>query len=370
MKIEPFKLERYFAKHEFSAKYLLSSSDCDGFGLQYVLSCADGEERRLWEGLRLGYTESQGLPRLRGAIAAQYRTIQADDVLVLSPGEANYIFMQVALQPGDHVICMSPMYQSLYQVAVSLGCTISFWEPDPATWHYAPADLAKLVNSSTKALIINFPHNPTGALPTLAEVAQIVDFARTHQLLLFSDEMYHQLVVDPANQIPAFCDLYENALSLWGMAKTFGLAGLRIGWLATRNRTLLQKIMAYKDYITICNNAMSEILTLIALNHRDQFVAPNLAKIERNIGLFAEFQRLHPQLIDFTRPQAGSTAFIKLHLPGITSLEYSEQLVKATGIMLLPAEMFDYGQAHARIGFGRESLPEALSVWHEFIQQG
>src|SRR4051812_27592942 len=99
MKIQPFKLERYFDKYEFKTQYLLSSSDCDGYSLEYVLECADSSERELWDTLKLGYTESQGSPMLRKTIAKQYRNIDESEVLVLSPGEANFILMNVALNP-------------------------------------------------------------------------------------------------------------------------------------------------------------------------------------------------------------------------------------------------------------------------------
>ncbi len=366
MKIKPFKLEQYFAKHEFSSKYLLSSSDCDGLPLDYVLGCADASQLELWNGLKLGYTESKGLPLLRESIACHYKTIGAEEVLVLSPGEANFIFMNVALDKGDHVICMSPMYQSLYQVAESVGCDISYWKPDTSNWHYATDDLRALMTNKTKALILNFPHNPTGFIPTKAELNEIVALARKNNLLIFSDEMYFELVHDSGNNIPAMCDLYENAISLWGMAKSFGLAGLRIGWVATKNRKLLQDMLDYKDYLTICNNAMSEILSIIALTHKNQFITPNVEKIKRNIELFSTFVRNHHNLIDFSRPVAGSTAFIKLNLKEST-LAYCDRLVNETGIMLLPSEMFDFDSGHARIGFGRKSMPEALEAWSHYI---
>ena len=276
--------------------------------------------------------------------------------------------MNVALNKGDHVICMSPMYQSLYQVAESVGCNISYWKPDIHNWHYSIDDLKSLINKNTKALILNFPHNPTGFIPTKTELNEIVALARKNNLLIFSDEMYFELVHDSGNNIPAMCDLYENAISLWGMAKSFGLAGLRIGWVATRNRKLLQDMLDYKDYLTICNNAMSEILSIIALTHKDLFIAPNVKKIKTNIELFSAFVTAHPNFIYCSRPVAGSTAFIKLRLKEST-LAYCDRLVNETGIMLLPSEMFDFDSGHARIGFGRKSMPEALEAWGSYINK-
>ncbi|HWA33629.1 MAG TPA: aminotransferase class I/II-fold pyridoxal phosphate-dependent enzyme [Cyclobacteriaceae bacterium] len=375
MKIQPFKLERYFDKYEFKTQYLLSSSDCDGYSLEYVVSCANEDERKLWDTLKLGYTESQGSPLLRNTIAKQYRTIGESDVLVLSPGEANFILMNVVLEPGDHVICMSPAYQSLYQVALDIGATVSFWTPENdgslhshQGWHYDPKDLEGLVRENTKLIIVNFPHNPTGFLPTRKEVDEIAAIAAKKNIVLFSDEMYSRMAQDPADDIPSLCDLYDNAVSLWGMAKSFGLAGLRIGWIATKNTDILKSMLSFKDYLTICNNAMSEVLTVIALNHQDKFVVPNVAKIKRNIAAFDEFARNHSDMIEFRKPVAGSTSFIKLHVKE-SALNYCERMVKQSGIMLLPSEMFEYGSTHARIGLGRENMPEVLERWGEYIKK-
>ena len=152
------------------------------------------------------------------------------------------------------------------------------------------------------------------------------------------------------------------------MAKSFGLAGLRLGWIATRNTKILEEVMAYKDYLTICNNAMSEVLSLIAINHKEKFIPHNILKIKSNVDHFTKFQAAHENVFDFVRPKGGSTAFIKLKTKE-SALDYSERLVKEAGVMLLPSEMFDYGSRFARIGFGRKNMPEALAAWEGFIRK-
>jgi aspartate/methionine/tyrosine aminotransferase len=367
MKIKPFKREQYFEKYEFSARYLLSSSDCDGFSLNFLMEQFSVEEKKLWDNLTLGYTESKGMPLLREVIAGKYKNINHGDVLVLSPGEANFIFMNVVLDKGDHVICMSPAYQSLYQVAESLGCEIGQWLPDESDWKYHVEDLKKLIRPHTKAIVVNFPHNPTGFIPTSADLDLMVRIAAEKNLYLFSDEMYRHLN-SPEDEITSLCDLYDNAVSLWGMAKSFGLAGLRLGWIATRNQQLLKDILAFKDYLTICNNAMSEILAITALRNADALIGINLKKIQANIKCFEEFQTENRDFISFIRPRAGSTAFVRLNLHE-PCLDYCETLMKETGIMLVPSEMFNYGNRHVRIGFGRKNFPEILGIWSDYISK-
>lgn len=365
--MEPFKLERYFAQYEFQAKYLLSSSDCDGFSMQYVLSCAEHGEDQLWRNLTLGYTESLGHPILRDAIAAHYNTIKRENVFVLSPGEANYILMHLVLHPGDEVVCMKPSYQSLYQVAKSIGCKIKWWQPS-SNGNYDTGELAELVTEKTRLLIVNFPHNPTGYYPSRDELNEVVRIASRFNTLVFADEMYHKLIDNPALMNDSLCDIYQNAVSLWGMAKSFGLAGLRIGWVATHNLQLLHKMQQMKDYLTICNSAPSEILSMIALNNSEQFIEVNLRKIRKNRNLFNDFVNHNRNIFsEYKEPVAGSTAFVKLNLSAAgnfnNTLEYTDYIVRQYGIMLIPSEMFEYESGYLRVGFGRENMPEALAAW-------
>ncbi|MEL6273283.1 MAG: aminotransferase class I/II-fold pyridoxal phosphate-dependent enzyme, partial [Chloroflexota bacterium] len=262
MTIQPFKLERYFAKYEFDVPYLLSSSDSEAISVPDLLVYASDERRAQWETLTLGYTESKGHPDLLAGIAAMYTdAITPENVIGLVPEEGIYIAMQTLLSPGDHLISTAPGYQSLYEVARSNGCEVSLWMPDADNgWHFNVDALAALITPQTRMIAVNFPHNPTGALPTQADWERIVDLAREHDLILFSDEMYRFFEYDAEHRLPAACELYENGVTLCGLSKSFGLPGLRVGWLATQNRDFMQRFQVYKDYTTICGSAPGEIL--------------------------------------------------------------------------------------------------------------
>ena len=168
MQIEPFVLERYFARHEFAARHLLSSSDCESRPLAELLAMADDETRALWRDLRLGYTESMGHPLLRREIASRYDAIAPDQVLVAAPEEAILIAMNSLLQAGDHVVAVSPAYQSLQAVARAIGCTVEPWPVESAGDHWTvDLDLlARLLKGRPRLVVLNFPHNPTGFLPS------------------------------------------------------------------------------------------------------------------------------------------------------------------------------------------------------------
>lgn len=368
MLIDDFKLERYFAIHEFSAQYLMSSSDCDGFAMAYVLQQATAAELDWWNGLRLGYTESSGAPRLRSAIAAHYPGFAADSVVVSSPGELNFITMNLLLQPGDGVVVVHPCYQSLVEVARAIGCDIAYWQPNPLNWHFSVDDLEKLVNQRTKLLVLNFPHNPTGTYPRPDEWRRVLEIASRQGIYVLSDEMYRGLLRPGVEELPPACTLYERAISLWGMSKSFGLAGLRLGWLVSADANFLRRVVGFKDYLSMCTAAPAEVLGTIALNHSQAFVQPNNQKIERNIQHFQRFTSKTQLFADFVTPPAGSTAFVRLnHNAVATSLEFSNRLVAQTGIMTVPAEMFGYPGKYLRVGFGRENFPEVINRLHSYL---
>ncbi|MBE0697375.1 MAG: aminotransferase class I/II-fold pyridoxal phosphate-dependent enzyme, partial [Anaerolineaceae bacterium] len=180
--LPPFKLERYFARWEFSAPYLLCTSDIQGLALRDLLTLADPETLSLWDNLSLGYTETTGHPLLREEITHLYQQVSAEEVLGFAGAEeAIYIAQRVLLQPGDHMIVTFPGYQSSYSVAEAMGVEVSRWTlttesgvDGRITWKADPGELRRLLRPNTRLVLVNFPHNPTGALPSLAEWKEIV----------------------------------------------------------------------------------------------------------------------------------------------------------------------------------------------------
>ncbi len=368
MKLPPFKLERYFAQYEFSARYLLSSSDCDGIPQKDILALADPETKDLWDNLALGYTESLGHPLLRAEIAGLYTGISARDCLVVTPEEGIFIALNTLLEPGDHVICTFPGYQSLFEIARGIGCEVTPWRPaEESGWRFDPDFLEAHIRPNTRLLLVNFPHNPTGYLPPQEDFQRILVIARAHNLYLFSDEMYRFLEYAPQDRLPSACEVYEKAVSLFGMSKTFGMAGVRIGWLVTRDANLYAKMAAFKDYTTICSSAPSEILALIALRARDQIIDCHRNRIQRNLGLLDRFFEEHAERFAWVRPRAGTIAFPRLK-GDRSALDFCQQVVREANIMLLPSTVFDFDDHHFRLGFGRENMPEALEKLEAYLQ--
>jgi aspartate/methionine/tyrosine aminotransferase len=367
MQISPFKLERYFARYEFNARFLLCSSDCESLSVGDLLALEPGSEdvmRRHW----LGYTESFGSPSLRKEITRIYSSIAPDDVLVFSGAEeAIFLFMLAVLNPGDHLIVHWPCYQSLFELAKSIGAEVSLWEARvERDWALDLDELKSLVRPHTRAIIVNTPHNPTGYLMSRTDFDGLNRFTQERGLILFCDEVYRELEYDPADRLPAACDVNPNAVSLGVMSKSYGLAGLRIGWIATHQSALIQRIAALKDYTTICNSAPSELLSEIALRHREQLAARNLQIIKNNLHLLDGFFERHAYRFQWIRPKAGPIAFPRLLDGDIES--FCDELVQESGVLLLPGTLYDHPGNHFRIGFARKNMPEALDQFERFLK--
>ena len=204
MRIADFALERYFARWEFNARYLLCASDLEGYPMAGLLALADDETRALWDGLTLGYTESTGHPLLRREIAALYDTIQPDEVLTFAGAEeAVFCLMNVFVGPGDHAIVTWPGYQSLYEVARANGAEVTLHELHETTGWALDLDLfRRQLTPATKLIVVNVPHNPTGMLPDRATYDGLVEIADEAGAHLLVDEVYRELEFDPGTGCP------------------------------------------------------------------------------------------------------------------------------------------------------------------------
>jgi len=366
MNLPPFKLERYFAKYEFNTEFLLCSSDCEAMSIADLLAIEEDASEKFQQ-VWLGYTESQGSPSLRVEISKLYETITPEDILVHTGAEeAIYLFMFAAFKRGDHVIVHSPGYQSLADVARATGCDVSPWRArEENQWALNLDELRHLMRTNTKGLVINTPHNPTGYLMSRADYKTIHTFAQENKLLLFSDEVYRESEYDPNDRLRAACDLGEYAISLGVTSKTYGLAGLRIGWIATKNKKIYERMASLKDYTTICNSAPSEFLAEVAMRNRQKLAQRNIDIIKNNLVVIDELFARRANLFSWVRPNAGSMGFPRLLKGDIEN--FCDDLVRKAGVLLLPGSMYDDSRNHFRLGLGRKSLPLAVERLEKYL---
>ena len=216
-------------------------------------------------------------------------------------------------------------------------------------------------------MVVNLPHNPTGYLAPRALFDRLIEICREHGLILFCDEVYRGLEYDPADRLPAACDAYKNAVSLGVMSKSFGLAGLRLGWVASHNREILAAMANYKDYTTICNSAPSEYLAAIAIRHRDAVVGRNLDIIRGNLALLDDFFERFSNQLTWVRPKAGSIAFPRTAADSNGGTKLFGDLLEKKGLLIAPGSNFGHDDNNFRIGFGRATMAEALGVFSDYL---
>ena len=368
MPLNPFKLERYFAKYEFSTKYLLCCSDCESVPVGDLLNL-EPEARERFEKLWLGYTESTGATSLRQEISRLYPGINADQILVHSGAEeAIYLFMHAVLQPGDHIIVHSPCYQSLFEVAQSIGAEVSFWTArEENDWALDLNELKSMIRANTRAVVVNTPHNPTGYLMLKEDYAALNTLAQEKGIILFSDEVYRESEYDSETRLPSACQINPTAVSLGVVSKTYGLPGLRIGWVATQNEDIYQRMAALKDYTSICNSAPSEFLAELGLRHRDALAWRNRGIIRHNLTILDSFFANHADHFQWVKPIAGPIAYPRYLGGDIES--FCHNLVTEQGVLLLPGTLYGDASNHFRIGFGRRNMPEAVEQLEAYLKK-
>jgi aspartate/methionine/tyrosine aminotransferase len=360
VQIRPFAIERFYERWEFRAELMLSSSDCQSHAVAELLALEPEAQERLLA-LDLGYTEVPGSAELRAAVAGGYERTEPDDVLTLAAAEEGiFLAYHALLGPGDHAIVEAPCYGSAIEVARSTGAEVSLWRRRHSDgWAHDLDELERLVRAETKLIYLNSPHNPTGTHMAASTFRRIVELARERSLVLLSDEVYRGLEHDPADRLPAACDVYERALSLGTVSKAHGLPGLRIGWLACREPALIEAIRELKLYTTICSSAPSELLVALALRHGEQLVERSRQLLLANLPLLDDFIARRADLLDWVRPTAGPIGFPRV--AGDCDVQaWCERTAARVGVLLLPGSVYEEPR-HLRLGFGRSNLPEALA---------
>ena len=359
--LEPFALERWMTTYETRVSHDIAESGILPLSVEDLLGFVPPEERdrRLSHLLRLplGYAEARGSEALRTALAATYRTVSPEAILVTTGAiEANFLLFATLLRPGDHVVAVYPAYQQLYSVPAALGCEVSRWEVRAAAdggFRFDLDELERLVTDRTRLIVVNTPHNPTGALLSADELARVYAMAERAGATLLCDEAYRWLDLPggPALAPPAR-DLGPSAISVGTFSKPFGLPGLRVGWLASTS-DVAAACWGTRDYVSLSPAKLSDALALLALEHREEIVARNHRIVATNLATADRWFSENADLATWTPPRAGLLALMRYNLD-VPSLELANRLAEEYGVMLAPGSVFGY-EGHLRIGIGQES---------------
>ena len=366
-------IEVYFSQWEFVARYNLSGSDAEPVTQKQLLELANREDRRAYENLSLGYTETFGSPALREEIAKTYDTVGPEHILCFAGAEeAIYTAMRVLLRADDHAIVVTPNYQSTETVPLSV-CEMTGVPLDAERdWALDIERVRAAVRPNTKLISINFPNNPTGKIIPRESFDALVDVCRDHGLWLFSDEVHRLIERNDLLRLPQAVDKYERAISLNVMSKAYGLAGLRVGWLACKDRDTLVRLERYKHFLSICNSAPSESLALIALKARERLLERNRRIVHDNVAEYARVFGEFPELFDWKEPDGGCVTFIRYKgRDGVE--EFARRALEEAGVLFLPASIFQSELSEVpvdrfRVGVGRAHVSEGLQALRTWLE--
>ncbi|MDQ6827152.1 MAG: aminotransferase class I/II-fold pyridoxal phosphate-dependent enzyme [Candidatus Eremiobacteraeota bacterium] len=374
MTLPEFRLERYFATWEFRARYNLAASDAESWSVPELLTLADGHDRERWEQLRLEYGQTRGLPALREAIAGTYDRLSPEDILCFAGAqEGLYCAMHSLLGPNDHAVVLVPNYQSMESVPHSICQVTGVPLRADNAWELDLNDVRKALRSNTRVIAVNFPNNPTGKIVSQAVFAELIALCAQRGMFLFSDEVYRGVERDPTRRLPQAADLYDRALSLNVMSKAYGLPGLRVGWIACCDRSVLERMEQLKYYLSICNAVASEVLALIALKARGTILQRNGRLITANLRKLDAFFHRHVDLFEWYEPDGACIAYPRyLGSDGVEP--FCARLVQEAGVLLLPGSMYRSDLLPSctdrfRIGYGRAGIHEALAAFEEFLTE-
>ena len=362
-----FRLETHFSRWEFRARYHMTASDAESISLRDLLAMATPEEREEFEGLWLGYTETFGAPDLRDTIASLYENRNADEVLCFAgASEGIFVANSVILDKDSHAIVVTPNYQSHETLPLAI-CDATGVPLDPDDgWSLDIDRVADAIRPNTRLVTINFPHNPTGAILPPDRYQALIELCRKNGIYILHDEIFKGLGPAGTKFLPYVADLYERGLSLGVMSKSYGMPGLRIGWITCADGEILSKMERMKHYLSICNSGPSERLAKIALTNRDRLLARNCSIIDENLPKWDAFFEGYPELFDWRRPDGSCMAFPRYRgADGVES--FCRSLVEESGVLFLPGTIYrsDLSKTPGdrfRLGFGRKGLDAGIAA--------
>jgi aspartate/methionine/tyrosine aminotransferase len=340
-----------------------------------LLNMGSESDREAFAALPLTYVETWGSENLREAIAGTYERVDAAHVLAFSGAqEALFWAMQELVGPGDHAVVTVPCYQSMETVTVATGADVSaLLMRLEHGWELDLDELRGLLRPTTRLVAVNYPNNPTGHVPDGETFRELVALCDERGIRLFCDEVYRGIEVDQARTLPQAADLSETALSLNVASKSYGLPGLRVGWLACRDRALLERLEKRKHYTSICNPGPSEYLAAIGLRHRDRIWARNRAVIAANLPLFAGFFGRWADLLEWEPPLGGCVCFPRYKGAGSVD-DFCRRLLEREGVVVLPASVYyseiaEVPTDHFRVGVGRLGAEESLEAFDRCLRE-
>ena len=370
MKIKPFAVEEWMNAWEVGAKYNIAETCVDSISMNDLFELTGEDKTEFLNRLcarRLSYGDIEGLPEFRKGVCGLYKTLNIENIVPThgASGANHHVFYSL-ISPGDRVVSIMPTYQQLYSIPESYGADVQILHLSKEN-NYLPdlEKLRRLVTPKRKMICLNNPNNPTGALMSEQMLREIVEIARSADAWILCDEVYRHLSQEDG-WCPSIVDLYEKGISVSSMSKVFSLAGLRLGWIATHDMSVVKSCLSHRDYNLVSCGVFDEMLAAAALKHRDKLLERSRKIVRENLQILDDWVGSEPH-VSYVKPKAGTTALVYYDLD-ISSYEFCEEMYKKTGAFVTPGDCFEVPHS-MRIGYayGKQDLIDGLKAISEYI---
>ncbi|MDN6140010.1 MAG: aminotransferase class I/II-fold pyridoxal phosphate-dependent enzyme [Tetragenococcus koreensis] len=363
MYIEPFGVERWLSEYETVVDYNLTSTSIMPLSINKLLEITGEDKDQVKEdifSLKLSYGVIEGHADYLTGVASLYHSLQKEQIISTNGGVgASYLTMVTVIEPGDHVVAILPAYQQIYSVPESIGAKIDylFLEKSPSGYVLDMNKLAALVTPKTKAIVFNNPNNPTGDVIADEYLEQMVEIAKENDSYLICDEAYRGLTHNIGFST-SVADLYEKGISLGSMSKAFAMAGVRLGWIATRDETFMQNAHIHRDYTMITTGGIDEYIAALALKHKDVVQQRNMEITQSRATLFKQWLDSEPKLSYV--PFKGGTVALPYFDSTLSSEEFCAKVIEEKSVLLMPGFVFGLEKCF-RMGYARESEEKMIA---------
>ncbi|KAF2868004.1 pyridoxal phosphate-dependent transferase [Massariosphaeria phaeospora] len=390
VQIEKFSVEAWMDQYETKCEYNIAETCCASLSIDQLRELSEDKTRDVFQTSKpLSYGAIRGSDALRGNLSRLYSARSSSPLspenIISTPGaiQANYLCAYALIGLGDHVICHYPTYQSLYEVPKQLGAEVDLWKATPENnWIPSIGDLKSLIKPNTKLLVINNPHNPTGAVLKRTFLQQVIDVAAEHGIIILADEVYRPIFhsINPMDQDfpPSLLSMgYQKTIVTGSLSKAYSLAGIRVGWIASRDRDLIERIAEARHYTTISVSQLDEQVAAYALdiNTVHGLLKRNIQLAKTNLELLERFVIKNDDVCEWVKPLAGTTAFVRFHRDGkaLDSVDFCKKLLEKTGVLFVPgSECFgEEFVGYVRIGFVNhtEVVKQGLDKATQFVRR-
>jgi len=380
-------------EYETTAKYNIAETCAASISIDDLLELSENkqqsQEALAFTSRKLTYGSIRGSEDLRKNLVSLYSARAAgltqNGVLITNGAiAANFLVLYSLVGPGDHVVCQYPTYEQLYQIPASLGAEVTLWKMDPAQkWKLDIEQLKSSTKENTKLIILNNPNNPTGQILSKSLLEEIIEFAEEKNITILCDEVYrplfHSITPSDDDFPPSAINLgYKNVIVTGSFSKAYSLAGIRVGWIASKNQSLIEQIAETRHYTTISVSQLDQAVAAEVVSDRcvHALLGRNIQLAQKNLQMLSNFIDEHNWACNWVKPVAGTTCMVKFHKMGkpVDDVAFCKTLQEKTGVMFVPgSKCFGGGtdfKGHVRIGFVQEEdvLKAALDKLRTFME--